>query len=732
VGGGKHLRRERGVGFSKESLLLYIRGAIDQTSGFAEILRDFEADKTDRKQIRDILDQLVRDGQLSRLKGHRYRARARPSARSGRIQFHRDGYAFVTPNEKIPGIEGDVFIPPPATGTAMHQDEVSFTIVSRQKAEGQVVEVLRRARTRVVGQLRFDGRTWFLSPADDKLPDRILVLGDVSEHKDKLVEVELAERTSGDRWPSGEIVSVIGFLDEPDIETRVVMRKYGLESEFPPEVEEEAGRGALELTAEDLAGRTDFRGRGTVTIDPATARDFDDAVDVERLPGGGFRVGIHIADVAHFVERGTKIDIEARKRGCSVYFPDRVVPMLPERLSNEICSLNAGTDRLAMSVVLDLDPAGHVRSAGFHQSVIRSLERMNYETVQRILDGDSPARGRYHAVLDHIELLGEAARALLDRRGERGTIDFDLPEPELTYDEEGIFRGIGKSERHFSHRLIEAFMIAANEAVAGFLASKLGASIYRIHEPPDPERVAELSQTMAGMGLAFRPREATPRAFQEFMTSIEARPDARMLSYLVLRSFRQAVYSTRNRGHFGLASRVYTHFTSPIRRYPDLVVHRLLKACLAGTRSLYHETDLESVAVESSERERLADQAERDLFEWKRMIVLGERMGETLDAIVIHVFPRGMRIELVDDFIEGTIAVEDLEDDYYDFNARSRSLVGRGTRRRYQLGQKVRVRIARIDKLLGRASFLVVPEARRGGNGRSGDKGRRRKASRRR
>jgi ribonuclease R len=708
---GRRKQRRGGSGartVSQADLLAYLKQQPGQAAGFRQILDDHGAGNVERRQIRDLLDQLVREGKVERHRGHRYRALPGAARHNGRIQFHRDGFAFVTPGDAVPGVSGDVFVPPRSTGTAMDGDLVSFALVSREKAEGAVLEVLERARSRVVGQLRFDGRGWFLSPADDRLPDRILVLGDVSEHKDKVVEVELTRFPAQLGDPAGEIVSVIGFLDEPEIETEIIMRKYGLVAGFSAEIEEEAAGIPAGIDEGELARRTDFRNRTTITIDPATARDFDDAVDVERLPQGGFRIGVHIADVAHFVRRGAGVDREARQRGCSVYFPDRVVPMLPEKLSNDICSLNAGIDRLAMSVVLELDAAGRVTDQEFHQSVIHSRERMNYEAVQRILDGDGPARKRYHRIVGEIETLAEAARLLLDQRIRRGTIDFDLPEPEMRYDEQGVFSGIARASRYFSHRLVEAFMIAANEAVARLLERRLPATIFRVHEAPDGDRVTELADTLAGLGLRFQPKEPGPKAFQEFLASIEGRPDARMISYLVLRSFRQAVYSTRNKGHFGLASSSYTHFTSPIRRYPDLVVHRLLKARLAGAASDYARSDLEAIAAESSARERIAAQAERDLFEWKRMLLLEDRLGDTLDAIVIHVFPRGMRIELVDDFIEGTIAVEDLDDDYYHYSARARALVGRRTRRRYQLGQRLLVRVARIDKLLGRAIFLPV------------------------
>lgn len=709
MSGGKSRNRRRVEDLSKESLLHYIRNQPDRAAGLRHLLDDFQADKTDRKQIKEILDQLVKDEKLIRHKGNRYEAPPELTVYRGRISLHPDGYGFVAPEENIPGIEGDIFIPPPKTNTAMDGDRVAVAIVSAKKAEGRVMRIEERARDTIVGQLLYDGRVYFVAPADQRLPERVLVKGDVSEHKDKIVEVELTRYPSEQHWPAGDIVSVIGFLDDADVETTVIIKKYGLSVEFPAAVEDEAEQIPVELAETDIEGREDFRDRETITIDPATAQDFDDAVDVEELPDGGFRLGVHIADVAHFVEPGSAVDREARERGCSVYFPDRVVPMLPEKLSNDICSLNPRVDRLAMSAILTVASDGTVRDASFANSVIRSRERFSYAAVQGILDGDGTLRKRYHKSVGTIKTLAKLAGLLRNQRVARGTIDFDLPEPELTYDEEGLMSGVAKAVRQFSHRMIEEFMIAANEAVARLLEEKIRATIFRVHEPPDAERVSELSQVLAEMGLRFRPRKLNSAAFQRFLESIEGRPDSQMVSFLVLRSFRQAVYSSQNRGHFGLASKSYTHFTSPIRRYPDLIVHRLLKAWIGRQRHTgYTLPELETIAAACSSRERVAEQAERDLLEWKRMILLEEHLGDTLDAIVIGVQPKGMRVELVDYFIEGYVSVDDLDDDYYELNARARTLVGRGTRRAYRLGQKVRVRVARVDKLLGRAYFIPM------------------------
>ena len=703
---------------TKEYLLLHIQKKPDRAASFRRILDDFQADRTDRKWIKEILNQLVRDRKLVRHKGNRYEAPQEEVLVYGRLSLHRDGYGFVILDERVPGIDSDVFIAPTLTSSAMHGDRVGIVITLKKpggRAEGKVVRVEKRARDTIVGQLRFDGEAFFVSPADEKLPPKILVVDAASEHKDKMVEVELTRFPSQAHWPAGKITSVIGFIDDPNVETNVIIKKYGLPVEFPDAVLRETARLQDELREEDFATREDFRNRTIVTIDPATARDFDDAVDIEETTDGGFRLGVHIADVSHFVPIDSATDKEARLRGTSVYFPDRVVPMLPEKISNQLCSLNPYVDRLAMTVVLDIAPDGTIKGHAFHESVIRSSERFTYEQVQKILDGDRSLRGRHRELVSDLRALERLARLLLERRRERGTIDFDLPEPELTLDREGLLEGIAKAERYFSHRMIEEFMIAANEAVARTLEEEVHATLFRVHEPPDPSRIEQLSDVLAGLGLKFHPRSLRPVQFQKFLNSMAGRPDERMVSYLMLRSFKQAFYSVENRGHFGLASESYTHFTSPIRRYPDLIIHRILKAHIEGKRQTRHSVpQLAAIASESSERERTAEQAERELYNWKRMILLEEHIGDTFEALIISVSPNGMTVELVDQFIEGFIPVGEIEDDYYDFEPPTRTLVGRGTRNRYSLGKKITVQVARVDKLLGRAYFLPVLANKKG------------------
>jgi ribonuclease R len=706
-------RREPDV--SQEDLVRYIRQSADRGTNLQKILEDFNATPAARRQIREILNQLVRDGKITKHRGNRYEVAAR-SLIDGTILIHRDGYGFVIPNERIEGLDSDIYIPAALIGSAMNGDKVKAEITYRKKggrAEGRVVSVEKRARDTVVGQLRFDGDGFFVAPTDEKLPAKIIITHDVAEHKDKIVEVEITRFPTETRWPAGKVVSVIGFLDDPNVETNVIIKKFGLPAAFPKDVEDAAAALPDALSEKDFIGRDDFRKRNTITIDPKTARDFDDAIDVEVLPNGTYQLAVHIADVSHFVAAGSEIDIEARCRGTSVYFPDRVIPMLPEKISNHLCSLNPKVDRLAITVMMHLSRAGEVLDYSFHKSIIHSKERMTYEDVQETLNGNVMLERRFAAIVPQIQTIARLAEIIQKRRQRRGAIDFDLPEPILTYDEFGEVSGITKSIRLFSHHIVEEFMILANEVVGRHLEENEIPSLYRVHEEPDPMKVENFAEIVSGFGLKFEPKKAEPMEFQKFISSIEGRPEERMLSYLMLRSFKQAKYSEENIGHFGLASDSYTHFTSPIRRYPDLVVHRILKASMSRrTEPAVPAAQLEAIASESSEREREADQAERELFEWKKMLLMEQRLGETFDAIIIGVWRDGFAIELIDFFIEGFVPVADIPDDYFQLDANLHALVGRHTKQRYRIGDRIPVQVVRVDKLLRRAYFMPVGRPR--------------------
>ena len=694
---------------SKEDLVRYVQKSADRGINLQRILEDFDATPAARRQIKDILNQLVKEGKLAKHRGNRYEAAAR-NLIEGTILIHRDGYGFVIPKERIPGVDSDIYIPPPLIGSAMNGDKVKVEITQRKaagRAEGRVVSVEKRARDTIVGQLRFDGEVFFVAPADEKLPEKIVITNDVAEHKDKIVEVEITRFPTETRWPAGKVVSVIGFIDDPNVETNVIIRKFGLPTNFAKEVEDEAAALPDALTEKDFIGRDDFRKRNTITIDPKTARDFDDAIDLEVLPNGTYQLGVHIADVSHFVAADSAMDIEARCRGTSVYFPDRVLPMLPEKVSNHLCSLNPGMDRLAMSVMMHMSPAGEVRDYSFHKSIIHSKARLTYEDVQEILNGNAMLERRFEHVVPQIRTIARLAEIVQKKRQQRGAIDFDLPEPMLTYNEQGNVTGVTKSVRLFSHRIVEEFMILANEVVAGHLEENDISSLYRVHEEPDPAKVEEFAEIVRGFGLKFEPKKAQPIEFQKFISSIEGRPEERMLSYLMLRSFKQAKYSEENIGHFGLASDSYAHFTSPIRRYPDLIVHRILKASMQRrTQPAVPAAQLEAFASESSERERQADQAERELFDWKKALLMEQHLGETFDAIIIGVWRDGFAIELIDFFIEGFVPVAEIPDDYYQLDQTSHALIGRRTKQRFRIGDRLVVQVARVDKLLRRTYFV--------------------------
>ncbi len=711
---GARKRRKHEPEITKDDLLKYVQKSAERAAKLQSILEDFGATPVARKQIKDILNQLVKEGKLDHHKGNRYEARAREWI-DGTIILHRDGYGFVVPKEKIEGIDSDIFIPSVLTGTAMNGDKVKVEITHRKKgarAEGRVASVEKRARGTVVGQLMWDGQVFFVAPSDEKLPAKILITDEnsrVSEHKDKMVEVEITRFPGASHWPAGKIVSVIGFLDDPNVETNVIIKKFGLPMSFPKEVEDEAAGLPDALTEKDFAGRDDFRKRHTITIDPVTARDFDDAIDIEILKDGSFQLGVHIADVSHFVTPDTAMDNEARIRGTSVYFPDRVIPMLPEKVSNELCSLNPRVDRLAFSAMMHISRAGEVKDYSFHKSIIHSKERMTYEDVQKILDGDVSATHRFEHVVPHVRNLAKLAQILQERRRDRGAIDFDLPEPILTYDEEGLVEGIVKSVRLFAHRIVEEFMILTNEVVARHLEDREIASLYRIHEEPDPSKVSDFSEIVSGFGLRFKTHRNSPAEFQKFIESIEGRPEERMLAYLMLRSFKQAMYSAENAGHFGLASDSYTHFTSPIRRYPDLVVHRILKSAMARRpQQAPGFAQLEAIAAESSERERLAAQAERELLDWKKMILMERHIGEIFDAIIIAVWKDGFTVELTGMFVEGFVPVAEIPNDHYQLDPGVRALIGKRSGQRFRLGDRIQVQVIRVDKLLRRAYFLPV------------------------
>jgi ribonuclease R len=722
---------------------------------FKQVIRELGAKGAQREEVETALARLTARGDLLELRSGHYAVTAGSREFAvGRLNMHRDGYGFLISDRPMDGIAGDVFIPRESAKAAMHGDRVVVRIARIEadgRADGEIVKVLRRAHPRVVGEFRIGRRGQYVVPHDDRIQqwieipegmefppagpaiDRIGVaapqVSSVAELNGMIVNVELLDYEN----QTGRVIEILGRPDDFGVDVEIVIRKHQLPHRFPAEVIEQA---EAITHAIDIQGRRDFRGMDIVTIDGETARDFDDAVWVDRLANGNYALDVHIADVSHYVQPGTPIDAEARLRGTSVYFPDRAVPMLPFELSTDICSLVPHEDRLVLSALLEIDHNGDVVAQEFTPGVIRSLERMTYTNVHRVLEGDAALRDRYRPLVERFELMRELALVLNRKRVRRGSIDFDLPEPLIEFDEWGAMTGVTRAPRNIAHRIIEEFMLAANEAVAGSGA----VSLYRIHEKPDPKRVMEFEEIATHFGYSLgigavpvkrfgitdRHRDGTkrrreivvadsgmnigPRNYQRLVAKIEGKPEERILSYLMLRSLKQARYSTENVGHFALAAKAYTHFTSPIRRYPDLVVHRLLKN--RGQTERFPVSEVAEIADECSQSERRAADAERELVEWKKVRFMAERVGEEFDALIISAAKYGVFVELADLFIEGLVPIDTLPGDEYTYHENVRKIVGKRTRREFSIGDRVRVMLDRVDANERKLQFSMVEHER--------------------
>ena len=683
---------------------------------------------------------------------------------AGRFSLHRDGYGFVIPDEPVSGLDGDVYVGAESAAGAMHGDRVVVRLIRMKpggRAEGQLVKVVARAHPEVVGQFRYHPRGCYVIAYDQRIRESVRILpggelpapekarhrlGDVRQVEaagardldGAVVNVELTQYPSLTQDARGRVIEVLGRPGDFGIDVEILIRKHHLPHRFPPEVLEEAERVDGVIGAEEIRRRRDFRGLQVITIDPETARDIDDAVWVEPMPNGHFELHVHIADVAQYVREGTAIDREARLRGTSVYFPDRAVPMLPHELSTGVCSLNPRVDRLVVSALLEFDPRGEVVRREFCEGVIRSVERMTYTDVNLLLEGDAGLRERYAPLVPRLERMAALARILTRRRQGRGSIDFDLPEPVIEFDEAGLMTGVGRAARNIAHRLIEEFMLAANEAVASHLEKRAPASLYRIHEKPDPRKVMEFEQVAATFGYSLgveRPRARdfgftarhrdhtkgrremvlpqggvpiTSQHYQKLIARLAGKPEERILSYLMLRSLQQARYSEENDGHFALASPCYTHFTSPIRRYPDLVIHRLLKASLAGRPVTASKNRLRTVAEECSFNERRAAGAERELLDWKKARFMEEHLGEVYEGIVVSATRYGLFVELLELFIEGLVPISSITGDRFTYRESLRAIVGQRTGKKLALGDRIVVQVDRVEADERRVVFSLA------------------------
>jgi ribonuclease R len=628
--------------------VLSLLAEIGKPMAVRELIRRLNLPKGVRQDLKPALRTLLSEGEILKIRGGRVGLASHMNLVVGRLSCNPAGFGFVVP-EGGRTKRGDVYISAVNMKEALHGDRVVARVerMTPKGADGRIIRVLERGIERLVGRFQNDGRFGgHVAPFDRRVLHELFIPpGDeMGAQTGEMVTAEITRPPSATRNPSGRVLAVLGRLEDPGVDLKVVMAKYALPDAFPEEVEAEAAAVPQTVSEADIKGRTDFRSWPTCTVDPETARDHDDAISLDKLPNGTWRLAVHIADVAHYVRPGTLLDQEAYLRGTSVYFPDRVVPMLPHALSSNICSLVDGQDRLTQTVVMTLDAKGRVTQSEFHDGVIRSAARMSYQQVQKIVDGDAELRQRFAPLVPLFERMDALAKLMRARRYERGSLDFDMPEPKLVLNAAGEMTAIVATERLDSMRVIEEFMLAANEAVAERLDTTGTPALFRVHEPPDPERVEEFCELVASLGyrIPTNLEDFRPEDFQRVIRQIEGKPEEKLVSYLLLRTMKLARYHEENLGHFGLATDMYAHFTSPIRRYPDLVVHRALRALQHGEEAAVElHGSLPDMGIHLSERERKASEAERELIEWKKVRFMADKIGDVFEATSPACSPSG-------------------------------------------------------------------------------------------
>ena len=693
-----------------------MRERVHHPAGMRELLQVLKVPRDERTTFKRHVKALVASGDLIHIRGHRFGLPEKMDLYVGRLQTHPAGYGFVTP-ERALDAGGDIYIPAHHLSEAMNGDRVVVRIERLKeggRAEGRVIRILERGNERIVGRydregVRGESRTsgaGHVAPFDRRLLMDIAVPAgqEGGASPGDMVIVELTRWPTSTRGAVGRVAEVLGDIDAPGVDTEIIIRKWGIPDAHSPESVAEAVRLGGAVSERDIRGRTDFRNVPTVTIDGEHARDFDDAITIEQLANGNYWLGVHIADVSHYVEEGSALDREAYERGTSVYFPERAVHMFPSELATGLCSLNPRVDRLVQSCLMEIDRQGTVVRHEFHDGVINSNERMTYTAVNGILtDRDPLLRTQYAPLVPMFEQMHELFRILNDARRRRGSIDFDLNEAEVIIDEGGVVEAIIALQRNVAHRLIEEFMLLANETVASYLETHHAPALYRVHEEPDIMKVAKFEEFISGFGysLAAPVNALKPHHFQKLIERISGKPEEKPIAFLMLRTMQKARYAPENLGHFGLASPNYTHFTSPIRRYPDLVVHRALRASRHATlsdeaREEWSE-DLPEVARHTSEMERRADDAERELLQWKKVKFMADKVGDEFEGYVTGVAAFGLFIELIEHFVEGMVHVSTMADDYYRFVDGAHLLRGENTQKVYRLGDKVKVQVIRVN-----------------------------------
>ncbi|BAD39324.1 ribonulease R [Symbiobacterium thermophilum IAM 14863] len=708
----------------RERIAEFIREQAYKPMGFAELAEALGIPEKQHARLRKVLEEMERAGEVVRTRTERYGAPERMNLVVGRLQGHPRGFAFVIPDH--PGFE-DVFIGREALGGAWHNDRVIARIHVPSRAdgrpEGEVIRILERANARVVGTFETSKHLAYVVPDDKRLPEDIYIPKGMTNgaRSGEKVVVQIVRWPDARRGAEGRVVERLGMKGDVGVDIVSIIRKHGLPEAFPAAVLQEAEQVPEAVTEEALnePGRRDLRDWTIVTIDGEDAKDLDDAVSVVRLAPDRWQLGVHIADVAAYVPEGSALDREAYRRGTSVYLADRVVPMLPPRLSNGICSLNPGVDRLTLSCVMEIDGRGEVRSYAIFPSVIRTAARLTYTRVNAILNDEPGAAAGLEHLVPMCREMAELMAVLRERRMRRGALDFDLPEAKVKLNEQGWPTDVLRVDRGIAERIIEEFMLVANETVAEHCSTRELPVLYRVHEPPASDKVAGLSEFLQLFGYNLRmPRDGSvaPKDLQKVTLWAKDRPEENLIGSVLLRTMKQARYSEERLGHFGLAAEYYCHFTSPIRRYPDLVVHRVLRAHLQHPKALpaklrsRWERKMPDAAQHCSERERAAAEAERETIELKKAEYMSERIGERFEGIISGVTPWGFYVQLPNT-VEGLVHVSTLTDDYYHFHPEHYALMGERTRRRFRLGDRVMVRVSRVDVDNRQVDFLLDEES---------------------
>jgi len=688
----------------EKGILRFLSEEAGRPATLKDIRGRFAIKKEHRSRLVRLLDEMLGKGEIVRIKGGRYGIPAKMNLVTGRLQGHADGFGFVIPDEG----DEDVYINARSIKDAMHDDRVVARVEGFKaggKRYGSIIRIIERAHKTVVCKYEKGRKFGYAAPVDERLSHDIYIPKgeDMGARDGEIVLVEITSYPSKQRSPEGLVIRVIGDPLDPEVEIQSIIAKHNIPSIFPDKVLNEAEGIADVVKAKEIEGRDDLRELLTVTIDGETARDFDDAVSVRREGNGNIRLWVSIADVSHYVKEGNPLDQEAYERGTSVYFPDRCIPMLPERLSNGICSLNPHVERLAMTAEMLFNARGERIEARFYPSVIKSDHRLTYTIVKKILvDGDAVLMKEYESIIIDLKVMEELAGWLQAFRQKRGCIDFDLPEAQIILDIQGGVEAIVRSERNLAHMIIEEFMLAANEAVASFLTEKKIPLLYRIHEEPDAEKLEDFRDFAHNLGYEMKSGKPSPKDLQSLLCAVSGKPEERTINHVLLRSMKQAVYSGKNIGHFGLASKLYCHFTSPIRRYPDLMVHRALKK---GVRGGMKKTEVEQLQAllqvngeETSSRERRAMEAERDVVDLKKTEFMMDKVGEEYSGFITGVTSFGIFVELESLFVEGLVHVTSLDDDYYIYDEKGHSLTGERKKRRFRIGDKVNITVEKVER----------------------------------